>query len=1072
MRAEHIFLDSGAPGWWRRSFLTSAVFFLLLISAFAEGTRQLEPTDPATTTNRRTRIMFDQTGGTSHRTPFATIGCQERYRLNVYIADTATEKIYFGFNDGVNTLYYQIKDPDGAIVSGFSLAQVPANGAGFITSWNQAYMGPKIGSINPNGYEPKILSPTKTGNYYIEFAPSATGGSFSSGKDMLYFDISVVRDTNVINGRVWSKAWQLSDDASGDVVKSYPSKLFVYTDDGIVTSLNINEWNGGTYTVYCNQWGVTNTNNWATDRMSDDTWPGTDLPQYKIFLNNPDINIFPTGQLGHICELSSHSYCNGYIDILAKVNKPGSLTLNLDIAPTGPGPEDVVLTGEVDGSANCDVWDTITWNGLDGTGSPVLNGTTVTIDVDYLNGLTNLPLWDVEDNASGLIVNIVRPAPAFNNKLPIYWDDSNLSGGTVNDVDGCVYPTSISVSGCHSWNDQNEDMINTWWYFSEGETDIDIVVLRNPEAEFTFSNNCFGAPTAFTDQSITPGSYPVAWHWGFGTFGDTSNLQNPVYTFAESGSHSVLLRVTANTGCVGQIIKPVVILTAPVAYAGEDQMIQYNTSTTLQGGASAGSGNFSFHWEPASLLVNPNVENPATVNLGETTDFTLTVTDLANGCQHSDVVKVTIIGGPLAAHISADPDAICRGGTAAINAQVSGGSGTYMFTWLSDPPGFSSNLEDVVVQPEFTTTYTLVIADGVGNLTRSVTITVYPDPSATAGSPQTIPFGTYTTLSGSASSGQAPYSYAWSPASMVVSPGQSSTQTALLSSTTNFNLTVNDANGCVATAEVLITVTGGALMAHPMATRSPICKEESTRLIPIAEGGSGTYTYSWTAPGGFQSTDPEPVVFPSQTTTYHLVLNDGYTQYSGDVTVTVNPLPMLNLIPAGAHIYQGDTILACVFDTLVLSAEAPNQSYLWTNGATTAEILAGTTGIAFDILTYGVDVVNTLTGCSNSASVTIMFTYGECSYSVEENATGLLDVIVYPNPGNGVFICAYPPGGAVQMEIFNPLGMLIRKLECAGIITGHGIAEIDLLNQPPGFYLLKVTQDGRTRTVKLIKNEN
>ncbi|MBK7175394.1 MAG: hypothetical protein IPH84_19750 [Bacteroidales bacterium] len=53
------------------------LLLILPLLGFGEGTRQLEPTNPATTPNRRTRIMFDQTGGSAHRTPFATVNCAE-----------------------------------------------------------------------------------------------------------------------------------------------------------------------------------------------------------------------------------------------------------------------------------------------------------------------------------------------------------------------------------------------------------------------------------------------------------------------------------------------------------------------------------------------------------------------------------------------------------------------------------------------------------------------------------------------------------------------------------------------------------------------------------------------------------------------------------------------------------------------------------------------------------------------------------------------------------------------------------------------------------------------------------
>jgi hypothetical protein len=1043
------------------------IFLLNVISVFGEGTKQLEPTNPLTTANRRTRIMFD-VNAAQHRTPFATIGCMERYRLNVYINDPATEQIYFGFNDGANSLFYQVRDPDGAVVTGFSLGAVPATGAGFISTWDQAYVGPKIGTLNPTGYDPKILTPTKVGNYYFEFAPYQTGGTFA-GDDMLYFDISVVRNSNaVVNGRVWSKAWQLSDDASGDIIKSYPAKFYVYTDDGIVSQLNINEWNGGTYTIYCNKWGVSNTNNWAVDRMSSSSWPGSDLPQYKVFLNNPDAVIFPTGEFGHVCEVISQSNCDGSINVLTKVNKPGTLTLNIDVAPIGSGPEDAVVSGPVTGNTNCDTWDTLTWNGLDGNGNPVVGGTTIDIDIDFLNGLTNLPLWDVEDNASGMIVNIVRPLPSFSAKLPVFWDDSNLPGGTVNDVSGCIYPVSGTVTGCHSWTSQNENMINTWWYFSDGSSSVTATVIRNPIPDFTFTNNCSGAPTHFTDITNVPGGYPIAWHWDFGLFGDTSNLQNPIYTFTTGGNKSIHLKVTSNSGCAGHLTRMIEMNTAPIPNAGNDQSIPYGTFTTLQGSASGGSGNYSYHWEPASLLVDPDVSNPVTLTMSETTDFTLTVTDLSGTCYNIDVVTITVFGGPLAVQLSANPMAVCKGGTTNINAQVGGGSGNYTYNWSSSPSGFTSTLEDITVQPDVQTTYTLVASDGFSNLTKSITISINPDPVVEAGSPQSIPNGTYTLLSGTAISNAQPVSYLWTPSNMVANATNPTTNTVLLTSTNSYTLTVADANGCVASDEIIISVTGGPLDVDPRAVDNTLCVGESTVLHALPSGGSGDYSISWTAPGGYTSSLSDPVVSPAQTTIYHVLLDDGFTQVEDDVLVTVNPLPVLNLIPSGAHVLDGDTILVCVFDTISIDAYCPNGKYLWSNGDTTAVIESATTGMAFDMLSYSVKVTNTLTDCFNTASITIMFTFGECSYGVPE--TQYPSVFVYPNPGKGVYFCKLLSGIEVtDLVVYNMQGKELPFSKETTIEENRCLIKVDIMKEPAGVYILKLFSPGGYRIFRLIK---
>ncbi|MCX6271198.1 MAG: hypothetical protein NTU44_08285, partial [Bacteroidetes bacterium] len=118
----------------------------------------------------------------------------------------------------------------------------------------------------------------------------------------------------------------------------------------------------------------------------------------------------------------------------------------------------------------------------------------------------------------------------------------------------------------------------------------------------------------------------------------------------------------------------------PMANAGADLTINHGTSTLLSGSASGGSDNYSYSWTPASLLVNSNIQSPHTLNLYQTTTFSLEVTDVATGCTGlADQVTVNITGSPLAAIPSANPSLICTGQSTQLFANATGGSGTYSY---------------------------------------------------------------------------------------------------------------------------------------------------------------------------------------------------------------------------------------------------------------------------------------------------------------------------------------------------------------------------------------------------------
>ena len=221
--------------------------------------------------------------------------------------------------------------------------------------------------------------------------------------------------------------------------------------------------------------------------------------------------------------------------------------------------------------------------------------------------------------------------------------------------------------------------------------------------------------------------------------GTSTNIISVDYSLtATSGTMTVNGVNDCGGGPVSQL--PVTVNVLPVADAGPDFTIPYGTSTTLHA-ASGGSGSFIYHWSPDSLLTDPNVQNPQTINLSTSTVFTLLVTNQASLCQTSDEVIVTISGGPLNVNPESNPDTVCMGTVSQLFANAGGGSGTYTYTWNCDPPGnppWTSDQANPLVSPGSSTVYQLTVSDGFNAVQGSTSLTVFELPTSTISGGDTL----------------------------------------------------------------------------------------------------------------------------------------------------------------------------------------------------------------------------------------------------------------------------------------------------------------------------------------------
>jgi len=246
--------------------------------------------------------------------------------------------------------------------------------------------------------------------------------------------------------------------------------------------------------------------------------------------------------------------------------------------------------------------------------------------------------------------------------------------------------------------------------------------------------------------------------------------------------------------------------------------------------------------------------------------------------------------------------------------------------------------------------------------TDSLYVTMNPNPEMSAGLDKVVPEGEATTLDGSVLGNTSNFSYHWEPALSLVNANVMIPTTVLMTTTTTFTLSVtNIQTGCTSEDEMLLTVEGGLLSCTVSASPLSVCRGEQSQLMVSAYGGLGTYTYSWSSnPPGFSSAMANPTVAPAQTTTYTVLVNDGETEVSKNITVTVIPLPVPNAGPDQVITHGTNTVL----QGSVTQGTGP-YSYQWAPAAklVSTNVPNPTTYNLYESTLFTLHVTDLGTGC-------------------------------------------------------------------------------------------------------------
>jgi gliding motility-associated-like protein len=422
--------------------------------------------------------------------------------------------------------------------------------------------------------------------------------------------------------------------------------------------------------------------------------------------------------------------------------------------------------------------------------------------------------------------------------------------------------------------------------------------------------NCNGGATGQINTSITGGSpaYTISWNPNAGS--------NAIVTNLTAGSYS--LTVTDQQGCS---TSSVYVITQPSALTVLSSATTAATCGNANGTASVmisgGSSPYAYSWN------TPNIQTSANASGLAPSVWMLTTTD-SKGCTITHTVSVP--AAPLPSVTAVSTSILCSGmnnGSASVSPS---GAGPFNVTWS---PG---NMSGAMINGLGPAVYTATITDVNGCSTfTSVTIT-QPAPLVLNASPtQSLCYGQSTNVFGQASGGTAPYSYTLT--NMSTSAGTSSTtpggilSNVTLTTTTQYSISVVDANGCATADKFSLVNVAPPLLATGMSTAT--CDGYNVTLAPtITSPGAGApYTYMWSN-GASGYNNQVTASFNQSPQIFTVTIDDGCSMPKGQAvfTLNVNPAPSLTMTSSPN---KGCAPLGVQF---IASSDTPNSTYYWDLG--------------------------------------------------------------------------------------------------------------------------------------------
>lgn len=444
-----------------------------------------------------------------------------------------------------------------------------------------------------------------------------------------------------------------------------------------------------------------------------------------------------------------------------------------------------------------------------------------------------------------------------------------------------------------------------------------IRVYTGPTANFNVvsTNNCVGAAVVFQNNtqagfnSACSSSTLFQWNFGDGQTLTTATATSPSHVYTSPGTYTVTLTATNNCS-VNVITRTVCIESPPVpAFTANPgtACIPFTTQitdasnlantcnvtrtwTVLFNGSPClpSSGAFAFTGGTNASSVNPQIQFTQPGN------YTIRLT-LTNSCGSFTANQAIVAQKTPQVTINTVPS-VCAGLSVSPTAVVNDclePSDTYAWTFTGGSPTSASTLIPGAVSYPASGTFpiSLAVTNACGTTTANASVVIRPIPPALnpqVNSPVCVGSTANFTSNSSAST-----TYSWSGPNSFTSSQQNFNLTNVTAAQAGTYTVFGTLAGCAGPSSSVNLVVNPIPVITVTPPNATICNGQSVSLT-----ASGATSYTWSPATGLSATNTATVTAsPTATQTYTVTGSDGVCSGTRNVTVTVNPLPVVNAGP-------------------------------------------------------------------------------------------------------------------------------------------------------------------------------